>query len=65
MIVRVNNIVEKAKRAVLPLSPYVSILAQCICKWAEKDFGDYDKKVLFLFIQPFLSQKLMDLAIMT
>ncbi len=48
--------------SVLPLSLYVVILAQCVYKLAQEDFGNYDKKVLFLFIQPFLSQKLTDLA---
>ena len=43
---------------VLPLSQYVAILAQCVYKLAQKDIGDYDTKVLFLFIQPFLSQKI-------
>ncbi len=39
---------------VLPLSPYVANLAQCVYKLVQKDFGDNDKKVLFMFIQPFL-----------
>ncbi len=49
-------------RAVLPLRPYVAIFAQCVCKWAQKNFRNWNKKVLFLFIQPFLSQKLIALA---
>ena len=46
-----------------PYSPYVAILAH-VCKLAQQNFTHQckNKKVLFLFIQPFLSQKVMDLA---
>ncbi len=47
--------------AVLSLSPYVMILALCVFKLAQWNFRNSDKKD-FLFIQPFLSQKMMDLA---
>ena len=40
---------------------YVAILAQYVCKFAQ--FLEIrTKKNIFLFIQPFLCQKLMDLA---
>ena len=48
--------------AVLPLSPHGTILAQWARKLAQQNFRNKDKKVLFLFIQTFLSQKLMDLV---
>ncbi len=47
--------------AVLPVSLYVAILAQCVCKLAQQTFRK-DKKVLCLYIQPFVSQKLIDLV---
>ena len=43
---------------VLPLSPYVTILAQCVGKLAQMNFKNIDKKMLFLFIRPFLNEKL-------
>ena len=48
--------------SVLPLSSYVAILAQSACKLTQEIFRNYDKKVFFLFIQSFLSHKLMYLA---